>query len=1282
MNSADQEEKQVPDDVNEPDWDKFDAILGEQMRWANRSVILEEVAQVNKSLVRDLARYDPAVAVPLLASLLTVPECQSNCIRLEILVALAVVHCRGRKKANIAQAIRWFSLVGKSQCVSGEDPAEDVFVSLVYDSNGDYRLIEGTWESAGFYTQRILDVIATMPDTGRFWQIKRRVRALLVISDMVCEKAGLHRYQLGSDERHSVLSSRMLPRRNALISRVKIGFAELEEHGVSLDDIKPFILHPQMSNDLPMQEIGHGYLEHCPLIVHDEKYLIIALPTALSIVVRNYVINNIIKDGLVETFDQELAQKYSELFFETPLLGRMNQAPVYWMQSDVFKLSNFLVQIDEGYFISFHLFLPSVQTHLNGGFKGYHQEEGSLRELLRSQLDDVVGKFKDQDGFKKGLIILVGCGWGRGYSIPSTNLDHPHWRFQNMSVADLVRLSWLGDMNPGYFWRIQDGLETIKKAGVEIFNPNGILNLIGWIRRNDGHFVPHAQLPEGEISLERPLRLCLPLNLLREVRADSDQGYDRHCMIDNAGRWHIVQYDSPKPFFSSETSRRLYVSVNDMLQDQFVTALYEGALQLWISIDAPNISERITIHQLWEIAREWLHRIGNVLDKRNEAVAFAKRPLKVYIEFLDHYLEDVCGEKPTVDELLPLCGVEPHGEEPYAYKAVFKAGFLYGCRIAENVVERLFVRTLTHAYLHLLGAEDCEREAKRIEALIVPNDDARSFHFFQARKFIDFVRDTLSEKVIEIDPVDDAAVKIGLGWRVLEKGQDNTIKGKEVCTGFLRKVVDVLLTEIFDALKPFNRLAALNRLVANCEKANAEKRQWKKTSAALLGLHGNEQGTVERYVEQMDKFAGANLASRILIEIAVCVCPTEGGAKISDIELSKLIARASLLARIGGLSDAIYYNALIPELAISPLGDIFFHDDFGRLVVEPMLTRHTEDGFIANAPLQKKSYKEPKIYPKAQGELNGEFLEAWKIEMGFEIDDARDIIDVLEDKGIKENAAIFTMKKSVYLELLSSEGISEDIAKKFLDQFSLSPRSRWDKPPNGFRPKDIFPWRYGRRLSFVTRPILKTDDSDDPLLIIAPNALRTGFSYVSRGAYYGEFEQDFFRTTEMRDAWWGKASEGHTFNAEVAKTLSEAGWQVCENIGLPELLNRKDRKIEGDFGDVDVLAWQADRKDILVVECKDLSFAGNYSEIAALLSDYQGTTNSKGKRDKLKRHLDRFALLQEHLDLIQKFTGVTEPHLVSWLVCSGIVPMQYAKIDALVNTNTSVGGIEDVCAGS
>lgn len=353
----------------EPDWEKLKAILAERSQWANLSVTIEEITKENKSLIHDLSKYDPTVSVPLLASLLTLPEYQSHCIRLEILVALAVVHCRGRKKANITQAVRWFSLIGKSKCVMGEDPAEDVFVSLVQNGNGDYRLLEGVWEAAGFYTQRVLDVIATMPDTGQFGQIKKSVRALLVISDMVCKKAGLCRYQLGSDEHYSALTLPTFLGRNALISRVTITITELDECGITPDDIKPFLFHPQIREELPAQQIGLSYLDRCPLILYGAKRLTVALPSALSVAMRNYAIASIIQGGLAETFDGILAKNYSKLFFDTPLLGGPMRAPIHWKKVGAHRWSNFCAEIDEGYFISFTSF--------------YHQCRRILMAVLR-----------------------------------------------------------------------------------------------------------------------------------------------------------------------------------------------------------------------------------------------------------------------------------------------------------------------------------------------------------------------------------------------------------------------------------------------------------------------------------------------------------------------------------------------------------------------------------------------------------------------------------------------------------------------------------------------------------------------------------------------------------------------------------------------------------------------------------------------------------------------------------------------------------------------------------
>ena len=1242
------------------------------MQWAQLLVTIQEIAEDDETLIRDLSAYDLKTAVPLLAGLLTLPEYQSNCIRLEILVALAVAYCHGQKKAHFAQAEYWFSQIGKSRCVLAEDPAEDVFVSLIQDDHGDYRLLGGIWEGAGFYTQLILDVVRTMPDEGEFERIKKSTRALITISDIVCEKSALHRYQLGSDERRSVLSSNKTPGRNALVSRVTISFADLEKHGIKRVDIEPFIFPPHRRNALIKQRTGHSDLDRYPLIMQADTHVVVALPSSLTVAIRSYVIESAIKSGLVTAFDKILAKKYTQLFTKTPLLGGPTHAPVHWRKLDDHRWTNFCLEVDEGYYISYHLYLPSIQTHVKGGFESTYVVEGVLHKALQDSIDETQTFFSDKSDFKQGLVVLVGCNWGNSYVTQRLKLDRPDWRFQSITAADLIRLSWLEEMNPSYIWRIQDGKETVTNAGVHIVNPNGILNLIGWVRSNHGHFIPYKGIPEGEVSPEKPLDLYPPLNLLREVRATADQGYDRHCSLDNTGVWHDVQHFSPNPLFYNENNRRIYASMDDAYSGT-LTSVYEGAIILWISVSTPYITEKDTQYRLWEMANEWLHRIGSILDVRAET-ATTRLVLKVYIEFCDTGPPKAARVKPSREELALLCTIETH-TEPNACKAVFRAGFLDGFLIAENVAERLFVRNVARGFLQLLGVEENRDEAKAIEVQVVQNNEARNFHFFHAQSFIDYVRETFTKKLVAIDPIDEATTRIGLGWRVMERSQGNRVEGREACTRFLEKIVDVLVDDIVVALATFDRLSTLKRLVTNCEKASDKGDHWKRTSAAVLGLHGQSPETVSIVVEQMSKYDGASIASRILIEIALCTCPPEDGSQLSSIEMSKLIARAGLVVHLGGLSDAIHYNVLAPEITISPLGDILFRNEFGHLVVNPMLSKIIGNQFIENAPLQKKNYEEPEIIADSKEKVGDEFWEVWTNEMGFNPDEARNIIGALEDKGVRDHTAIFEISQSEYYSLVCSNSlVSEAAAAKFLNQFSLKTRAQWDKPPEGFVLKDIYPWRFGRRLSFRTRPILKTDDSDDPLLTIAPGALRTGFVYVFSGAHSGQFEQSFFHTKEMKNTWWGKAREGHSFNSAVAQILSEAGWQIRQNLGLPELLNCK---LERDFGDIDVLAWRVDRNEVIVVECKDLSPALNYSEIAVLLSDYQGT-GANGEPDKLRKHLDRVTLVEENKQQLQNFTKIQRPEIVSCLICSGVVPMQYAKVEALKGTH--VGSVEEILA--
>jgi hypothetical protein len=79
------------------------------------------------------------------------------------------------------------------------------------------------------------------------------------------------------------------------------------------------------------------------------------------------------------------------------------------------------------------------------------------------------------------------------------------------------------------------------------------------------------------------------------------------------------------------------------------------------------------------------------------------------------------------------------------------------------------------------------------------------------------------------------------------------------------------------------------------------------------------------------------------------------------------------------------------------------------------------------------------------------------------------------------------------------------------------------------------------------------------------------------------------------------------------------GWHAEVEVKVTKLLGRG---FDKDHGDVDVLAWRDDGR-VLAIECKDVQFRKTLGEMAEQLSDFRGEIRSNGKRDELRKHLDR-----------------------------------------------------------
>jgi hypothetical protein len=158
--------------MNTPPEIDFEEIMRRMTDEMSRPLSPDLIAQELPGLARELKPFDRTIVAATFAGLLTEPRLQANCVRLEALVHLAMEFCEGDRSPTPQHIKRWFKFIGSGRCGRIEDPAEDVFVTNVTTPSGNHRIFEGISESAGFYLQRVLNVVATMPEDQPFKSIK------------------------------------------------------------------------------------------------------------------------------------------------------------------------------------------------------------------------------------------------------------------------------------------------------------------------------------------------------------------------------------------------------------------------------------------------------------------------------------------------------------------------------------------------------------------------------------------------------------------------------------------------------------------------------------------------------------------------------------------------------------------------------------------------------------------------------------------------------------------------------------------------------------------------------------------------------------------------------------------------------------------------------------------------------------------------------------------------------------------------------------------------------
>ena len=1217
---------------------------------------IEDISREDLSILAEFRELDPIKTAATFAGLLAMPELQANCFRIEALVHLAATFCEGGTEPTRGFVRRRFERLGNGYSGLMEDPAEDVFVTLVNTPCGNFRIFEGIPEATGFHLQRILNVVETMPEREPFRRLRSSVDCMLKLSDAVAERARIRENSLGQETPLRALPSGIADRLSPARALTRFSEDDFVQLGIERASLAAFVLDPASRGKMLGQSIGHTELERRPIILRGQ-FAHLLLPTAIGSAITRFVIQSVLSFGLTSVLEEELSREYGGLFYETPILGGSTGTAIPFQRIKGGQIGAAMREVDPGRFLHLVFFVDGLDNFLRDGLSGTNADAPALSAALDEHLRYASAKAKGQANFRDGISLVVGCGFGRniGFELPEKLPEN--WRLESIAAHDLVTLSWLPEFKELSLWRLLDARDEIERQGATLVNVNGLLNLVAWSRELGGHLVPHGELPDGFAAPETQGLIHVRQNAIRDLRHHVLAQWNPRRVLDLDGQWlKVRKLDTSE--FAEDNVAPLYGSEDDVRRGKLRGVYVAPNRPWWVEIAAPEDAPRGAVYEHWMMLCTWLRRAAPVLD--SVCASLPAGPISFHFNF-----EEITGSRPGIltpkdgAELARLVTTSVDVGRSHIQISIAR-GFDNGFMQPANVAERALVEALVDGAREANGGvADANTRATLVDR-ICPNAQARHMHLIQAHSYRDFVERESVDAPVLIDPLDGAGVRIGLGWRKIPRDAHPIISGVDECTGYLNDVVSVALDDLCAELRCLDRRLLVSTLLHNHEAAAHDRDRWRRTAQPNLAMHDDKDAAIRTIVDHNARLNACFLACRVLLEAAICECPLAHGQAPGRLDLSRLMARAMLAHYLGGWSDAVHWGAMEPRVRVTPLGDVHMNQSFMDAVYEPFGRLSEESELHRATESYSTLYTPQRAVPSVADLLEPQFLEAWKAEYGVSLDGVRAFVDRLEESGPRPPGDFYESPRSALRAMLSeTAGIPLGDAAQTVDWFTLKPLPHWRMENDEFGTKDWYPWRFGRRRSILRRPLIQVEAGDDPTIVVAPGLVREAFRAALGWFHTGEINSQQARSREM-SRWIGHANnvQRAAFNSAVASRMRELGWQVQQGVKLTKLLRRP---LDRDYGDIDVLAWHPLSGRVLVMECKNLKFHKTMGEVAEQLSDFRGEVRADGKPDHLRRHLDRIELLSEYKPVVAKTLKLSSPiQMEGHLVFKNPVPMRFA----------------------
>lgn len=1192
-----------------------------------------ESITLDKELQQLLRDYCPVKTASVFSALLLNPKYHFHQYTLEMAIKYCLTFCKGNINPTKELIKKVYDEIYSSFSMY-EDPIEDIFISKLWFKNKSYQVQLGLWEGGIHSTQITLKILELLPNEDIYLELKEKVESILNVSNNIIEFNKLECNKLLNVDSLETVDDDDIEDIEKLLKNVSI---KNSKYILPFIDIYDFDI-------LFEEESGNSILEEKPFYSDNNNDIILLLPTAITVCIRKLVLNSFILHGKKDLFTKYYGEMLSKELYKTRIFGELKGSPISFYTKEgisTFKFSENIIEFDTNYFFHFIFVLDTLEHIENDWFAGFISDEKyTVSDFIDSRVEKAKLDILNKDSNNKGCSLIIPCGMGRGFALLSKFITNDSWLYESISDHDLITLSNDVDCSPYLIWRIIEAQYKFKKSGTNLFNLNGLLNLYGYIKDNDYSIFINEDFNE-EVNVQPFSMITIGNNYNAYVREKVALDTDYKEVENIKGKNIIVRRGFADSLFSTNIKYNLYVP-EEFDKKTFIAVYINDGYKIWIKQDIKEKYDFTLQFKLFDASITWFCKTVSILNKYNLKINDNLRLWSIEYSLV----ENIATLKKDISKSDILNSFN-NSDNGSILKTSFNNNILKGFLFEENYSEQ----TMIVAFLNYLGLD--KKSINILLKEIIVNEDARLLHFFKAHKYREQF-DIAEEKPITIHRVDEQIIKLNLGWSCREREEGNIIENKDECTQYLNDLMDVVWKKIQSILIQIEREDLIRKLLINYEYSDKEKDIWENTFKSNLALQEDKDNLYKVGINKLSEYTASSLSSRLVIEMSICECSVNCGKNVGKLDIQELMSLALFMHSIGGLSEAIKYEAIPPRIIISSFGDVLFDSSFNDLIVEKY-------GYIFNQKIldyktneYSEKFKEKEYSKETNHLFDDSFMNAYIDEFGYTIDDARLFLDFIEDYGLKINKLVYTI---TYNDLIEQFDIKyKKIFIKVLDSLIIHTRRNWTIIPKPFKSTDWQPWKFRRMYSIIMKPIIEID-SFEGTLMISPELIRTAYINLTRNIHEGHLEANQFQSKQMK-IWIGNLvkEKGLSFNSEVKDKFIELGFEAREEIKLTEILNKKME----DFGDIDVFAWNEEKNIIYAIECKDLETVKTQSEIARQLYEFKGQINSRGNKDRLYKHHLRYEELKKDLKGIKRFVKFNgDFELKALVVFSNVVPMNF-----------------------